>query len=204
MSNNKNLHPIVWIAAVAIIAVSGVGIAKMSGFIGDKSIEPIAGSADKTTVKDAVRTPVKRTTPRDDTSPRNGRDPSVNSYPAKHRACSDCGVIEAVRKVEVPIKPSGLGAVAGGVVGGVIGHQASEGHGKDVATVAGAVLGGLAGHQVEKRVRTQSSYEVDVTMQDGSLRTVPFAGAPGWQRGDEVQVRNGVISSAGKGQVDSL
>ena len=41
-----------------------------------------------------------------------------------------------------------IGAVAGGALGGVLGHQIGGGSGKTVATVGGAVLGTLAGQRV--------------------------------------------------------
>lgn len=41
-----------------------------------------------------------------------------------------------------------IGAVAGGALGGVLGHQIGGGSGKTVATVGGAVLGTLAGQKV--------------------------------------------------------
>lgn len=41
-----------------------------------------------------------------------------------------------------------VGAVAGGALGGVLGHQIGGGTGKTVATVGGAILGTLAGQNV--------------------------------------------------------
>jgi uncharacterized protein YcfJ len=41
-----------------------------------------------------------------------------------------------------------VGAVAGGAIGGVLGHQIGGGKGKTVATVGGAILGTLAGQNV--------------------------------------------------------
>jgi uncharacterized protein YcfJ len=41
-----------------------------------------------------------------------------------------------------------VGAVAGGAIGGVLGHQIGGGTGKTVATVGGAILGTLAGQNV--------------------------------------------------------
>ncbi|UCV21069.1 beta/gamma crystallin-related protein [Ferribacterium limneticum] len=39
-------------------------------------------------------------------------------------------------------------AIAGAVIGGVLGHQVGGGHGKDLATAAGAVAGGLLGANI--------------------------------------------------------
>ena len=67
---------------------------------------------------------------------------------------------------------SGVGAVAGGVVGGLLGHQVGGGNGKKAMTVIGAVGGGVAGHEIEKQARATTVYKVTVRMDDGSLRTV--------------------------------
>jgi len=113
----KDMQPVVWIAAVAIIAVSGVGIAKMTGLIGEKPAdEQIASATDTDAAKNAVPVPATRVAPRNLGNTQGEPSPSPNTYPARHRYCNDCGVVEAVRKVEVPVKPSGVGAVAGGVL----------------------------------------------------------------------------------------
>ncbi|NPA74194.1 MAG: glycine zipper 2TM domain-containing protein [Epsilonproteobacteria bacterium] len=44
-----------------------------------------------------------------------------------------------------------LGALIGGVAGGIIGHQVGGGHGKDVATVGGAILGTIVGNNLSRR-----------------------------------------------------
>jgi len=86
--------------------------------------------------------------------------------------CATCGVIESVRPVQQQrAQGSGLGAVAGGVLGGVVGNQMGKGGGKTAMTLLGAIGGGFAGNEVEKRTRTVTVYEVNVRMDDGSVRT---------------------------------
>jgi outer membrane lipoprotein SlyB len=92
--------------------------------------------------------------------------------------CNDCGVVEAVREVKQKGEGSGVGAVAGGVLGAAIGNRIGKGNGRKAMTVLGAVGGGLAGHEVEKRVRAETVYEVQVRMDDGSLRTLQQKTAP--------------------------
>ena len=86
--------------------------------------------------------------------------------------CTNCGTVESVRQVELEGQGTGLGAVAGGVAGGLLGNQFGSGSGKTAMTVVGAVGGGVAGNAVEKKVRSDTVYDVNVRMQDGSLRTV--------------------------------
>ena len=85
--------------------------------------------------------------------------------------CATCGVVESVNTVHQKGEGTGLGAVAGGVLGGVLGHQVGGGKGKTAMTVLGAVGGGLAGNEVEKRARGETLFDVQVRMEDGSLRT---------------------------------
>ena len=86
-------------------------------------------------------------------------------------ACATCGVIESVNAVQQKGQGSGVGVVAGGVVGGLLGNQIGGGKGKTAATVLGAIGGGFAGNEVEKRVRTETVYDVTVRMDDGSTRS---------------------------------
>lgn len=91
--------------------------------------------------------------------------------PAPKPVCLNCGTVESVHVVEHEAKPSGVGAVAGAVLGGLVGNQFGGGDGKNVATVLGALGGGWAGNTVEKRMKKEVSYQVHVRMDDGSLRT---------------------------------
>ena len=90
----------------------------------------------------------------------------------KAPACANCGTVESVNEVKKEGKGTGLGAVGGAVVGGLLGNQFGSGSGKTAMTVVGAVGGGVAGNAVEKKVRSDTVYDVNVRMQDGSLRTV--------------------------------
>ncbi|MBI4756252.1 MAG: glycine zipper 2TM domain-containing protein [Betaproteobacteria bacterium] len=85
--------------------------------------------------------------------------------------------------------------MAGGVVGGLLGHQIGGGRGKDLATVAGAVGGAVAGHQIEKSVRKTTRYEVTVRFEDGSTKVFSQDQQPTWRSGDRVKVTNGAIAA---------
>ncbi len=53
-----------------------------------------------------------------------------------------------VERQDVPAGDRNVpGAVAGAVIGGILGHQVGSGRGNDAATVGGAVVGGLIGSQ---------------------------------------------------------
>ena len=63
-------------------------------------------------------------------------------------------MIESVREIETKGQGSGLGAVGGVVVGGLLGNQVGVGHDKDAMTVVGAVGGAFAGNEIEKRTKS--------------------------------------------------
>lgn len=75
-----------------------------------------------------------------------------------------------MQAVEQSAPATGVGAVAGGVLGAVVGNQVGKGNGRTAATLLGAVGGGYVGHKVEQRTRTHTVYEVVVRMDDGSVR----------------------------------
>ncbi len=92
--------------------------------------------------------------------------------------CAQCGEVESVTPVQRAGQGSGVGVVAGGVLGAIVGNQIGKGNGRTAATVLGAVGGGYAGNQVEKSMNQQTVYQVRVRMQDGSVRTIEQATAP--------------------------
>jgi outer membrane lipoprotein SlyB len=111
--------------------------------------------------------------------------------------CSTCGRVESVQAIPHAAKPSGLGVAAGAVLGGILGNQVGNGNGRTLATIAGAVGGGYAGNEVEKRTHTTTNYQVRVRMDDGSIRTFPYAQQPAWSAGDRVRVVDGQLTARG-------
>ena len=107
--------------------------------------------------------------------------------------CGDCGMIESVRAVQKEAPASGIGAAAGGVLGGVVGHQMGAGRGRDVMTILGAVGGAVAGHQVEKSRNQSTVYETTARFDDGTTQRLTQAEPPSWRQGDRVRVINSTI-----------
>lgn len=110
-------------------------------------------------------------------------------------SCADCGTVESMREIDSKGEGTGLGAVAGGLGGLVLGHQVGKGTGNAIATVLGAAGGAIAGHQIEKNARKTKSYEISVRMEDGGYRTVASATAPAWRTGDQVRIVNGTLQA---------
>jgi outer membrane lipoprotein SlyB len=105
-----------------------------------------------------------------------------------NNVCTTCGVVQSVRFVEEQGKGSGVGLVAGAVVGGVLGHQIGSGRGNTVATVAGAAGGAYAGNAIEKNQKKKSHYEVTVRLDSGKTRTLTYSNAPVAREGERVKI----------------
>ena len=92
--------------------------------------------------------------------------------------CRECGVVVAINAVKVQGKTNGVGAVAGGVGGALVGNSIAGGRNRTLGGVAGAIGGGLLGNAIEKHERTTTVFDVNVRMDDGSLRTVRESTSP--------------------------
>ena len=191
---NRSSNAMMWIAGTAITVFCATGVAALMGWL-PGSIGRPAEVAVVAPVQKAANTPVNPPTP----APVKTHSASeVYSAPVRVASntavvvkCAECGVIESVREVEARGTGSGLGAVGGAVVGGVLGHQVGGGRGKDLATVAGAVGGAVLGNTVEKNTRTTSVYDVRVRLEDGTFQTLRYETEPGMRVGDKVKVENG-------------
>jgi len=117
--------------------------------------------------------------------------------PAKPRNwCNNCGNVESVREIKTRAQGSGVGAVGGAVLGGLLGNQVGGGNGRKLATVAGAVGGAVVGNQVEGNMKASTSYEVRVRLDDGSHRTFNLQDLNGFNSGDRVKVVDGSLRHA--------
>ena len=110
--------------------------------------------------------------------------------------CGNCGNIESIRAIKTRAQGSGVGAAGGALLGGLLGNQVGSGHGRQLATVAGAVGGAVMGNQVEGNMKAETSYEIRVRLDDGTLRTFHQHSAPPWRTGDRVRIVKGTLRSA--------
>ncbi|HEY9026528.1 MAG TPA: glycine zipper 2TM domain-containing protein [Burkholderiaceae bacterium] len=92
--------------------------------------------------------------------------------------CATCGVIEGYAPVTVQGKNNGVGAVAGGLGGALIGSKIAGRGNHTLGGAIGAVGGGLLGNAIETHERTSTAYDVRVRMEDGTVRTVRQATVP--------------------------
>ncbi len=116
-------------------------------------------------------------------------------------AYSGYGVVQSIELVQQNASTGiggsgiGIGAIAGAVVGGVLGNQVGGGTGKTVATVAGAAGGAYVGNEIEKgqRQKTADAYRVSVRMDNGGYQTVTQGSSADLRVGDRVRIYNGTV-----------
>ncbi len=166
-------HPLVLGAAASVMVVSLVGAAAIGGLLpsarSDKADTPAQAPASASSHQAAPRPP------------------------ARARTCASCGTVDAIRSVELKGNATGLGAVAGGVTGAVVGNQIGRGGGNTAMTILGAAGGALAGNEIEKNVKKHYSFRVTVRMDDGSFRTVSQSNAPAVAVGERVRIIDGTV-----------
>ena len=171
----RRINPLIAGAAVSVMVLSLVGIGALTGIL------PTAWSQ---------KAEAQRSGPG---AAAEAQRPGPGTTTAQATRCESCGTIEAIRSVELRGEGSGLGAVAGGVTGAVLGNQLGAGRGNTAMTILGAAGGAFAGNEVEKSMKRRYSYRVTVRMDDGSFRTVPQPTPPAFAVGDRVRVVAGAL-----------
>ena len=176
----RKTHPLMLGAAASVMVVSLVGAAAISGLL------PNARSDKADTVAPA-------SAPAADSAVRDVPRIGARDKRARDSACASCGTVESIRMVELKGDASGLGAVAGGVTGAVVGNQMGRGRGNTAMTILGAAGGAFAGNEIEKEAKKHYSYRVTVRMDDGSFRTLSQSIAPAVAVGERVRVVDGNV-----------
>lgn len=215
------LHPLLTAAAISVTAFSAVGIGALTGMLPSS-----LGSAKEAAPTELVATPVPPATPAVDARPANmpPAAPKATPKPVKKVVKTSApaavpapaqdfgeapkpvpagilGVVESVREVKTKAeKSNGVGPIAGGVGGAVLGSQVGKGFDskgfRNVLTVLGAAGGAFAGKEIERNVRATSHWELEVRLDDGTRRTLTSSTAPYWQPGHRVRFLDGALQPA--------
>lgn len=188
-------HPLMIVAAIAVVLFCLAGTAAIMGWIPSS----IGGNTSNGDLTEADRLALasqlqEQKNERPKTVAKPVQVAAATPAPAKNR-CTNCGNIESIREITKRAEGSGLGAAGGAVLGGLLGNQIGGGTGRQLATVAGAVGGAVVGNQVEGNMKASKSYEIRVRLDDGSTRTFNQQSAPSWGSGDRVRVVNGALRS---------
>lgn len=131
------------------------------------------------------------------TSPSNGgySNGGYNSsgYNSSSAQCYDCGTVTRIDLVRASTGGP-AGAILGGIVGAVAGHEISAHTGgskgnQNAAAAVGAVGGAVAGNAIQKR--TGDMYDVFVRMDDGRELRLRQSDLGGIREGSYVRVYDG-------------
>jgi outer membrane lipoprotein SlyB len=130
-------------------------------------------------------------------SSNDGYSDAPRSTTPRHTAIDpNAGEVVAVNAVQAPEPSTGIGAVGGAIAGGLLGNQIGAGRGRVLATIAGAVGGGLAGNGIEHAVRKDTTYQVQVRMQDGSYRNFTYQSPPPFEVGEQVRAVGDTLAAS--------
>jgi outer membrane lipoprotein SlyB len=189
MSFTLNSSQTIAVVAVAAALVAGAYAVGRSG-------DNTSNAAPSTPVTAVAEAPPVRVAEAPKPEPRVEPKVIENAAPAKPaqaRICDVCSRVVSVRSEERQGEGSGLGAIGGAVIGGLLGNQVGGGTGKKIATVGGAVAGGYAGNAIEKNQRTKQVWVVRLENRDGSTHNHEQASDPGLKAGDIVELRDGEL-----------
>jgi outer membrane lipoprotein SlyB len=178
MKDFRKIHPLVLRAAAAAIVVS-LAAAAISGFL---------PSAHSQTSMDQAQVP-----PQTYAAATEAMNHGVLRLVAQDGTCASCGTVVSSRAVEVNGDGTGLGVVAGGVTGAVIGNQMGKVNGNAAMTVLGAPGGAFAGNEIESGTKKHFSHRITLRMDDGSYRTVSQFAAPRVAAGERVRIADGAV-----------
>ncbi len=176
------LYPALLIAAISVTLFSLIGIAAMTGLM---------PSAHSTTPETATAKPL----PKGKSVPAASTSAATGKTRIAAASCSGCGTVESISTVERQADTSGVGAVAGGLTGALLGNQIGRGNGRTVMTIAGGAGGAYLGNKIEGNTRRSTSYKIVVRMENGSERTIYQTEPPTVAVGGSVQiVGNSVVA----------
>ncbi|SAK45043.1 outer membrane lipoprotein [Caballeronia fortuita] len=222
----SRIHPLVAAAAVSVILACGTGIAAMTGLLpsskasaANVTAAPLVDAQTAGTVAPAHVAQASQSASQPATQPATqpaasvpravrGHHPTPVRKPAPSQESTSyaqppapaydpyAGEVTAVNAVQTAQPTTGLGAIGGAVVGGLAGTQIGNGRGRTAATIIGAIGGGLAGNQIEHVVHKSTTYQVQVRMNDGSVRSFNYEAAPGVAVGQRVHVSGETLTPA--------
>jgi len=219
-SPRSRIHPLIAAAAVAVIVVSSVGVAALTGMLPSSKAVPVAATGPTlidTQPSDSLNglkpnlepqassaAPTRPVThhhtvappPQNYASNEINRVPAGPAFPAAPAIDPYAGQVVSINAVRTAEPTTGLGALGGAVLGGLAGTQIGNGHGRTAATIVGALGGGLAGNTVEHAVHKATTYDVQVRMEDGSYRNFGYQTDPGLQTGQRVHVSGDSLSAS--------
>jgi outer membrane lipoprotein SlyB len=99
-----------------------------------------------------------------------------------------------VLRASGPSAASPVGAIAGAVIGGLLGNQIGAGGGRALATGAGVVGGALAGNEIGRRAEAGGApdiYRIGIQFDGGGSQFIDLRDPAGLRVGERVRVDGG-------------
>jgi outer membrane lipoprotein SlyB len=201
------LHPLLTVAAISVTVFCAVGAATLTGMIpvsrgtsAEPQLElhqaeraaPLPAPTPAPKAKPVVRKKAApAASPRREPIYREAGEAPIVEAPAPVVQPGILGRVASVQEVKEPGEAKGLGVIAGGIGGAVLGHQVGSGRGNKLATILGAVGGAIAGNHVEKQARAMRRWDITVRLDDGTTQTLSSPTEPLWHAGDRVRLHEG-------------
>ena len=102
------------------------------------------------------------------------------------------GRVQSIEPIRAESRTSGGGALIGGAIGALAGHQVDHGNRKAAATVVGAVAGAVIGNQIEKNnAGVEDVYRVNIRLDSGEVRSYDYAQLNDLRVGERVRIDAG-------------
>lgn len=101
------------------------------------------------------------------------------------------GVVESVREVKIDGTRSGIGAIGGGVAGGIGASTVADDRLGAILAVLGALGGGLLGQALEQGVTSKKGLEITIKLDNGSLVSITQAADEEFTPGERVRILAG-------------
>lgn len=204
METKTRLHPLLTAAAISVTVFSAVGVASLTGMVphsigSQKDVAPLKIPAEVAKpVAPAGRKPVAHAHTPQPTPPVAysdfGREAPLAQVEAPRPVvkAGNLATVQSVREVKDPGQHTGLGPIAGGIAGAVLGDQiGGKGNTRKVLTVLGAAGGAYAGREIEKQAKATKHWEIDVRRDDGATEIIRSEVAPPYNAGDRVRLVEG-------------
>ncbi len=123
---------------------------------------------------------------------------TVSAYDAQRMSTVVDATVLSVSPITVQGRDTGVGTVAGAVVGGIAGSNVGGPRTGGIVGIAGAVVGGLIGNAVERDATQRQGVEILLQLKNGDRRSViQGAGGDVFAAGDPVML----ITTGGRTRV---
>ena len=101
----------------------------------------------------------------------------VSKEDSKRALATEVGIIIDVVPVKIQGEKSEVGAVAGGLIGGIAAESIGSGSGQEIAVIAGTVAGGIIGYYSTVKLGEHNGFQYAIKLDDEEKPIVVIQGA---------------------------